>query len=436
VTAHLSPLEAYRRDVLRVPGRERFGEEDARWIVVAHLASSLAGRAGDAVLAASAALAERERQATSGADAADGGTVVAPELAAALDAARGGSWAPLAVAVTDAALRMEQAGAWLLAATTLSALRRAVGADAEPLLVGRAVAQWGRVERFLGAFDVARDLYDEAARLGRRHDIPELVVRAELGRAALARARGNYPEARAGFQRGLRRAERHRLGELTGLAHQGLLIAAAVARDFDTALVHGWAALAQVAGEPTKEAPVLSNLATVCLDAHEDEAALRGYQAAAVRTRDVRTWLSATSGAAAAAGRLGRRDLVDAYAAAVERALASEDTPYERAWHLLTLSDAYRDLGVAERSAAYWERGIALARAHGFAELEHEYAEPRVATSVATPPAVVPAATPIGAGGRRVVRAISALPSGVGVGSAPSSGPAEDAGEDGEDDAP
>jgi tetratricopeptide (TPR) repeat protein len=423
VTAHLAPLEAYRRDLARVGGRDRFGDEDASWIVVAHLTWRMARRGADAVplLAARRGDDEGDTDATP--------PLVRRELADAIGTAAGGTYAPLARLVTGAALRMEQAGAWLLAATTLSALRRVVAADAEPLLVGRAVAQWGRVERYLGAFDVAGDLYDEAARLGRRHALPELVVRAELGHAVLARARGNYPAARAGFRRGLRRAERHGLGELTGLAHQGLLIAAAVARDFDTALVHGWAALAQVAGDPAKEAPVLANLATICLDARENDAALRGYVAAAERTPDVRTWLNATAGAAAAAGRLGRRDLVDAYAAAVERALAGSESPYERAQQLLTLSDAYRDVGAPDASAAYWERGIALARAHGFAELEHEYATPRVPTAAVV--ADDTPAAPLGAGARRVVRAIGALPAAAQAGDAPAPWARSEGGGDG-----
>jgi tetratricopeptide (TPR) repeat protein len=271
------------------------------------------------------------------------------------------------------------------------------------VLVGRVLSQWARVERLLGDYDVARDLYEETSRLGRRHRLAELVVRGDLGMAVLARIRGNYPLARTRFRRALRRAERAGLGELTGLAHQGLLIADAVAGDFDTALTHAWAAFANAAGDPRMEAYVLVNLATICLDAREDSAALRGYVAAADRTRDVSTWLTATAGVAAAAARLGLRDVVATCAARVERALAREATPYERAMHLLTLSDAFADLGSRDDADAYRARGLDLARAHAFAELELRYARGRPPA----PPTAAPAT--LGPDARRIVWAMRAL---------------------------
>ncbi|MFL5574368.1 MAG: hypothetical protein ACJ79S_00130 [Gemmatimonadaceae bacterium] len=404
MTAHLSPLEAYRRDLLRAPDRATLGADDAAWIELAHTAWRMAGRGGGRATLP-ARLAEDAGDATP-----SGGRTGRGTLDAAIDATRDGAYGPLVDVVCDQALRMEESGALLLAATTLSALRGSLaGGGGEPVLVGRVLAQWARVERLLGDFDVARDLYDETARLGRRHALPELVVRADLGLAVLARIRGNYPVARARFRRALKRAEGAGLGELTGLAHQGLLIAAAVAGDFDTALTHGWAAFAQAAGDPRLEAYVLVNLATLCLDAREDAAALRGFVAAAGRTRDVSTWLAATAGAAAAAARLGRRDDVVAYAERVERALAAQATPYERAAHLLTLADAFADAGLAEAAEAYRARGLAVARAHAFAELELRYAEAR---AVAAPAEIVSAAVApaaLGPGARRVVRAMQAL---------------------------
>lgn len=298
-------------------------------------------------------------------------------------------------------------GALLLASSGLSALRRVVDPGAAPLLAGRVLAQWARVERYLGDLDVAGDLYDRTAVLGRRHGLPELLVRAEMGRAVLARIRGNYPETRTRFRRALARAERAGLGELTGLAHQGLLIAAAVAGDFDTALTHGWAAFARVAGDGGKEAEVLVNLAGLCLDARQDAAALRGYSSAAERTRDMRTWLSATAGLAVAAARVGRDELLRESAAAVEHALASKGAPYERAQHLLTLSDAFTDADDPERAAGYRERGLDIARANGFSELELRYT---TAPDKATAVRQRPAPPPLGAGARRVVREIGALP--------------------------
>jgi len=306
----------------------------------------------------------------------------------------------------DAAARMESAGVLLLAASALGSLTRILD-DARPLRQGRAVAQWARVERLLGEGDVAADLYRRAGAIGTRARIPELRARADLGLGVLARMRGNYPEARRRFRRALALAEREGLAELTGLAHQSLLVAAAVARDFDTALSHGWSALAHVAGSPAKEAEVLLNLATLCLDAGQDEAALRGFFAAAERTQRKGARIAAQAGAAVAAARTGDRVTLLRCTAAVERALEGEMAPYERALRLLTLSDAWRAAGDERAEESAIRRGLEVARAHGFAELVHEFESRPRAAERTDPFSDAPAA--LGIDGRRVVSALAAL---------------------------
>jgi hypothetical protein len=148
---------------------------------------------------------------------------------------------------------------------------------------------------------------------------------------------------------------------------------------------------------------VLLNLASLCLDSRENEAALRGFLSAAERAAKERVRVAARAGAAVAAARLGDRATLVACVSEVERALAGEVAPYERAQRLLTLSDAWRAARETETAEAVRERGVAVALAHGFAELAHEYGEPITAASA--PPSI--GAPPLGTDARRVVVALS-----------------------------
>ena len=108
---------------------------------------------------------------------------------------------------------------------------------------GRLLAQRGRVLRKIGQLDAALEIYKSVALLAAECSDDELAARAALGRAAVARERGNYPEARAEFRSVLATvAANTEIQALHGLAHQGLQIAAAMAGDFDAALRHGRAA--------------------------------------------------------------------------------------------------------------------------------------------------------------------------------------------------
>jgi hypothetical protein len=91
----------------------------------------------------------------------------------------------------------------------------------------------------------------------------------------------------------------------------------------------------------------------------------------------------------------------------VEQAL-TELGPYERAQRLLTLADAWRAAGDEAAELSARERGIAVARAHGFSELLHEAESaprPRQAASASG----VPASVPLSAEARRVVGALASI---------------------------
>jgi hypothetical protein len=197
------------------------------------------------------------------------------------------------------------------------------------------------------------------------------MARSAVGRGVIARVRGNYPRARTLFQQGLTHAESGGHRSLEGMAHQGLTITAAVAGDFDAALIHGWSAFCHAAGEKTREAESLTNLAQLCLESGFNDAALRGFLSGISRTSALRVRLSALGGAALAAARLDDRSTLQIVATEIELSVERSALPYENAQALYHLSSAYAALGEDDRCDRYRERCREIAQTRGFHELVH-----------------------------------------------------------------
>lgn len=397
-----SPIDAYRTDLASARGLSSFGDDDGHWLLVAELLSRVAAvlRAppeprgeGDRVLRADALLADlfvavgvlasRPSHETSG-DAGDvgeiggviaGTTVTGHPTAPDASSGRSESPRPSAQAVVHAVLpvasAMERSGALHLAYGALDALR-AVAGDSRVRApgVGLALAQQARVARKAGALDTARDLYDEAARLGRSLGDHDVVARAALGQAVVARRRGNYPASRERYRLALRVAARAGLRELVGLAHHGLLIAAGAAGDVATALRHGWMAYQWTSGAPERQADVLANLGAVSSAAGYYHAGLRAYLGAASRSPLSRVRLPAFGGAAVCAARLRDRAQLDAATKAVTAELTRTPLPYERSQALLLLAEAWADYEPSGAGEPYRAQARELAEAYGF----HEFA--------------------------------------------------------------
>jgi hypothetical protein len=409
----LPPLDAYRADLAGAPGLDSFGADDGPWLLIAELLTRRArARRGrhappDALAALDGALMPMlsgEWGASPGdagsAEGSEGDTaaVDAPADPAAADAA-------LAAAALAVAEQVEAAGALNLAFSMLVALTDATP-GASPRTHGLALAQRARIARKLGFLDAADALYGSAARFGRASGDGELVVRSMLGRGVLARLRGNYPETRVRFRRALRAAEQGGFAELASMAHHGLLIAAGVAGDVDTALQHGWAAWQLAGDDMERQADLLGTLAAAASDAGYDAAALRAYLGVAARSPMARRRLPALGGAAFSAARLGDRAQLEAITHELEHTLAREALPYERAQALTLLAEGWALVEPETRGEPYASRARTLA-ANGYHELMH-----RLETLAAQrSPEQRPTASPSAArrATRAVVRALEGL---------------------------
>jgi tetratricopeptide (TPR) repeat protein len=369
--APLSPFDAYRTDLDRCVRRSDFGSADTVWLLLAHclgrLGSVSEGVRTDLALQAADAL----RDLLDASDPAETPHVHDLRLIVAgladIESRRGAD--AICRSIRGFAARMAEAGALSMAYAVLGNTR-CLATQAGDRERGLLAADQARVARQLGELDSADELYRVASAVGERSSDQELVARASLGRGVLARVRGNYPRARMLFQNGLEMSVLAGERELEYFAHQGLTIIYGVARDFDQALSHGWAAFRLSYGDPTRETESLTNLAQVCLDAGYAQAALRAFMSALSRTSVLRVRLSAMAGAALAAGKAGNRPLLEKLALEITDTVSRSALPYDNADALRHLAAGVSAMGDEVGAERYRQQCLKIARAHGFHELE------------------------------------------------------------------
>jgi len=356
---------AYAADVARLDGREPVGPADDAWLVLAHAvarAEALPPGERPAVLVAGATQVEALLPA-------DAPVPVRAALTAAAEglrtlAGRLDRWTGRASGVPDderevlraavSALQVviaqqEQAGVFLLAFSALAALRGALAPVLDARSEGLLLAQQGRVARQLGAMASAAELYDAAVRAGRAARAPDVAARALIGGGVLASMRGNYPQARDLFRRGLTAAERAGVEEHVRAGHQGLLMAALAAQDVETAFAHGWAAFRETPPDAIDaRAEMLVTLGDVSRQSGEYRAALGACLSALELTDTARVRLPALGTAALSAACLGERRLFAFIASDAERTITRSGQPFENARALVEIAEAAMMLGLAE----------------------------------------------------------------------------------------
>lgn len=384
-----SPLDAYREDLSRVPGRKRLAAGDEFWIVLATGLRRLAQAAPSSRRSAARRLAkalltlgeELERKRSPKRVAADAPAPpetgrpasIAEALAEYPDPDYAGA---LVEHVRGAAADAEEAGAVVLAREMLTDLRH-LTPHAPALDRGGVFLQLGRISRSLGELDGAVDLLRAAGDVGRAEGVPELVVREALGEATVARSRGNYPRSRALFQLALEQGTELGLVDVQRLAHQGLMIVASSAGDLNMALAHGLRAFSAARAEGSRIAEALGNVADLCAQAGYHEAAIGGFTAALVRTNAPRLRLPILSGFVKSAARLGDQSRLDD----CERSIAQEANdafPFETASAWAAVAAARTIVGDTAASDAAAQKAATIARAHGYFEISHrlEQAKP------------------------------------------------------------
>ncbi|GJG86291.1 hypothetical protein tb265_14720 [Gemmatimonadetes bacterium T265] len=391
----LAPHEAYAADIERLDGRAPLGAADDAWLMLAHTLERAAAlpRADRAAVCAAGARTVAvllspptpsecgdDRQRSTVAAVVDGLSAIAVRLSAASTRngpagdRLAGAGEPESARAAAGALQavvgqQEQAGAFLLAFSTLAAMRRALTPVLDARSRGLLLAQQGRVARQLGALAMAARFYRAAARAGHRAGAPDVVARALLGGGVLANMRGNYPKARTLFRRALRAASHAGSAVLRRSGHQGLLLAAFAANDADTALAHGWAAIRGLPEDAAEErAEMLLNLGEVGRQTGDHRAALGACLSAIELTDLPRLRLPALGTAARAAASLGEHRLLEFIARDVERTVARSGQQFENARTLVELAEAF-DGYRNDAALCYAARAQSLAASGTFYEV-------------------------------------------------------------------
>ena len=302
-------LTAYRRDLERTPHVVRFGDDDARWLQLALQVERL--------------------------------------TAPAVGRVRRGS--PLA---THAALRpkrllavaegMEATGALTLAYTTLAAARR-VWDSIDPASAGVAISRQARICRTSGATPAAENFYTYLFSFAKRNRLPELRGRALVGLGIIRTLEGDPTAGRRWFVKA--RAVAGGNSVAIGLSYDAEMVAALAEGDHSQALVSGWKALATGALASHDEAGVMNNLASIALQAGHPLAAMRAVHRALRKSAHPRVRLTAYSKGALAAAQLGRKAMVEKFAARLVATAASANFPVDELESRSELAVAFAHIG-------------------------------------------------------------------------------------------
>ena len=368
----LPPLDAYRADTAAAP--DATTPDDGEWLTVATL------------VARAAALPAGARAST------------LRTIASMTDAVGSDDRATVITLAVRTATAMEDAARFHMAYSTLSGVLQLLPAS-DALGRGRVVAQQGRIARQLGDYAVAKERYQAAEEAAAdcesdASSASELRARAWVGFGVLAHLRGNLPEARSWFRKVLDAEGSPR--EQQQVAHTQLMIAAASARDFDTAAIHAWAAVQAADGDQLVGA--LGNLAQVFLEAGHARVALRVFGSVLLKGPLPRYELPVLGGAcvAAARGLSSKRatPLIERFADRIQALMATTQLPFEQVTALADMSEAYAALGAGPAATKMRAQALALAERYGFHEFSHKLREMETATPL-TRVATLRAAAPV-----------------------------------------
>lgn len=263
---------------------------------------------------------------------------------------------------------IQEAGGVHLAARLLDNALRA----AEPLPIlwkGRALALRARADWKLGRLDEAAERYDFIYDLGKRAAEPELMARAEIGRAALSQLRGNLPALREHSLKAAALADEAGARGVSRLAHQGLTIVAEQMGNHAEAVAAGLRVLEMSSGYPEFEAEALQNLGQVLLIAGESQTAKACFTAVLANPAPDRILLTALGALALASARLREEPTVEWCVREVWRANGIAVPRYELANALLESGMALQIVGRTEEAERYRGAAQRLAAQHEFHEL-------------------------------------------------------------------
>jgi tetratricopeptide (TPR) repeat protein len=258
----------------------------------------------------------------------------------------------------------EAAGFTRLALVGTTALLALVPSD--DVRSGYVLAQSARAVRTLGDSQGALERYRISGQLAQRHRNARLRDRSTLGTGATYNYIGNYPAARRSFLEILNRRASDPV--FIAGAHQGMLGAAVVALDWDTAFAEAWHLLRARRSGHVDRAEVLTCIADLCYSVGRYRAATRAAEAAIrIATRPYQTVLALSFLVCVA---VRTRDVVsgERYSTLLRRHIGGAAGPYEDARALLCLAEFESILGSQAAAMRDLADARAIAERYGYHE--------------------------------------------------------------------
>jgi tetratricopeptide (TPR) repeat protein len=257
---------------------------------------------------------------------------------------------------------------WSVAADVYSTIVAHANPVEDADLVVAAHLQLGYCLRTIGELDCAGDAFDHAAKVAFASGDLIGVLRARLGDARIAMARGNMPQAETILSDTISRAEANKLNEVHAGALTDRAFIAGSLGQYERAIRYSYEAL-ELSTMQRHRDRVLNNIATGFRYLGLFDAARDSYLvlAATAQEQYIR-WMSELNLMELAADQ-GIELQFDRYRRDLDRA---DFTPQLRVTYLLHVGRGYQALGDAAKGIPYIERAIEMASEHSLNALLFE----------------------------------------------------------------
>ncbi|MEP6496106.1 MAG: hypothetical protein ABJF01_25755 [bacterium] len=276
---------------------------------------------------------------------------------------------------------LEYEAKWSLAADVY----RTIVAHGHPMedgdIVVPASIQLGLCLRNLGDLQGAADAYTDAGRVADSNGDLIGVLRARIGEAKIATARGNMPQAEAMLEETIQCAEANSLDDVHSRALHDRALVAGLRGQYDRVVQFAYRALDLATGQRERDR-ILADIATGFLDLGLVDVARDAYLILVATAQDQYVRWTAGLNLMQVASREQMEPMFDRYRRDFDNV---ELPPYLQAYYFLNVGNGYRTFGRNRDAVPYLERAVQVATTNQLNQLlfqaEESLAGARVAAA-------------------------------------------------------
>lgn len=253
-------------------------------------------------------------------------------------------------------------------------------------LVSTAYIQLATSLRNIGNLAAASETYEKAKTVAGGTGDTTGVLRARIGEAKIAIARGNLPQAETILDDTIARADGDAFADVRSRALHDRAAVAGMRGQFDRSIQYAYSAL-HLATSQRERDRILADIATGFLSLGFLDVARDAYLVLVATAQDQFVRWTAGLNLLEIAGRQGAEPVFDRYR---RELMAADLTPFLRVSYLITVGNGYRELGRPDAGMTYLHQAIALASSNELNQLLFQAEE----SLAAAPGPIVRAAPP------------------------------------------